>query len=221
MIMNIDSSLQRQSPGIRRRRVHHIRQPSYCLIRLLMLLCIMSSSRTTDRQATTTASSPRYFAFAADHDDTSPVTATTENDQKSVQRRQQEQQDGAGGGREEAKKQASKILLSSSSSATRKQLTLQQIFVRAGKRGLGGGIPGAMAGIVQVLSLMWLRTVTNYQCRYGTSLKQSLITLLNEGGIPRLYRGMGFALIQTPISYVSANGAFFLILFWFPFFCSH
>mmetsp|Transcript_17252 Transcript_17252/g.47173 ORF Transcript_17252/g.47173 Transcript_17252/m.47173 type:complete len:386 (+) Transcript_17252:156-1313(+) len=79
-------------------------------------------------------------------------------------------------------------------------LTLNQILVRAGKRGLGGGVSGALAGVVQVVALMWLRTITNYQCRYGTTFRQALQTLLNEGGIRRLYKGLAFALIQAPIT---------------------
>jgi hypothetical protein len=79
-------------------------------------------------------------------------------------------------------------------------LTMHQVLFRAGQRGLGGGIPGAIAGAIQVLSLMWLRTIINYQCRYGTTFRQALRTLLNEGGIGRLYCGMGFALIQAPLS---------------------
>jgi hypothetical protein len=205
MIMNNASSHQRQkygysSPEMRRRLVRNsiLRQPSSFLV--LLMFCIIATSWTEHQASTVISSSRSSFVFAADHDIPNTSMTDAENDQ-SVQRRQQQQEEGAGR-REVAKKQASKILSSSSSSSATKKLTLQQILIRAGKRGLGGGIPGAMAGVIQVLSLMWLRTVTNYQCRYGTGLKQSLITLLNEGGIPRLYRGMGFALIQAPISYV-------------------
>lgn len=81
-----------------------------------------------------------------------------------------------------------------------KKLTINQILYKAGKRGLGGGIPGAIAGAVQVASLMWIRTIVNYQCRYGMSFKQALTILLKDGGIPRLYRGMTFALIQAPMA---------------------
>lgn len=81
-----------------------------------------------------------------------------------------------------------------------KNMTLNEIFIRAGRRGIGGGVPGFVAGIVQVFSLMWLRTIMNYQCRYGTTFRQALKTLLNEGGIRRLYRGLSFALIQAPIA---------------------
>ena len=80
------------------------------------------------------------------------------------------------------------------------KLTLNQIMYRAGKRGLGGGIPGAIAGAIQVLSLMWLRTIINYQSRYGTTFLQALRTLLNEGGVARLYCGVSFALVQAPLA---------------------
>lgn len=74
------------------------------------------------------------------------------------------------------------------------------IFSKAGKRALGGGIPGAFAGVIQVVSLMWLRTIINYQSRYGMTLSKALESLLREGGVARLYRGLGFALIQAPLS---------------------
>ena len=83
--------------------------------------------------------------------------------------------------------------------AAKEKPSLNQILVRAGIRGLGGGIPGALAGVVQVLALMWLRTTANYQSRYGTTFAYALKTLLREGGIQRLYRGLSFALIQAPL----------------------
>jgi hypothetical protein len=79
-------------------------------------------------------------------------------------------------------------------------MTLNQILRKAGKRGLGGGIPGAVAGLVQTLTLMWLRTIINYQCRYGTTFHQALTILYSDGGIARFYRGLSFALIQAPLS---------------------
>jgi len=81
-----------------------------------------------------------------------------------------------------------------------KTMTLNQILLKAGKRGLGGGLPGAVAGVVQVSTLMWLRTIINYQCRYGTTFRQAFQTLLNDGGIPRFYRGLSFALVQAPLA---------------------
>ena len=81
------------------------------------------------------------------------------------------------------------------------------IFRRAAKKGLGGGIPGAMAGAVQVLTLMWIRTIINYQYRYGTTFRQAFKTLLNQGGFRRFYKGVGFALIQNPLAKFGSTAA--------------
>eukprot|EP00427_Karlodinium_veneficum_P061951 CAMPEP_0169398430 /NCGR_PEP_ID=MMETSP1017-20121227/52640_1 /TAXON_ID=342587 /ORGANISM="Karlodinium micrum, Strain CCMP2283" /LENGTH=253 /DNA_ID=CAMNT_0009503421 /DNA_START=16 /DNA_END=777 /DNA_ORIENTATION=+ len=40
----------------------------------------------------------------------------------------------------------------------------------------------------------------NYQYRYGGNLSSALNTLMNEGGIGRLYKGLPFALVQGPLS---------------------
>jgi len=71
---------------------------------------------------------------------------------------------------DEAKK-AERSLSSSSSSSSSAPPTLSigEIFRKAGRKALGGGLPGAAAGVVQVFTLMWLRTTINYQCRYGSS----------------------------------------------------
>ena len=94
-------------------------------------------------------------------------------------------------------------------------------------------IAGAAAAVVQVCSLMWLRTSMNYQYRYGKfvnpigcgfhcknnncccsywyslftlnlhpggTLSSSLKELYSEGGIPRLYQGLPFALVQGPLT---------------------
>lgn len=78
--------------------------------------------------------------------------------------------------------------------------TMNEILLNAGRKGLGGGIPGAIAGVVQVMMLMWIRTVMNYQSRYGTSFFKALHVLYKEGGIRRFYRGVGFALVQAPLT---------------------
>lgn len=84
--------------------------------------------------------------------------------------------------------------------ATAPKVDFKSIFEKAGKRALGGGKAGASAAVVQVCSLMWLRTSMNYQYRYGGNLQSSLKTLWNEGGIPRLYQGLPFAIVQGPLS---------------------
>ncbi|PSR77522.1 mitochondrial carrier domain-containing protein [Coniella lustricola] len=68
------------------------------------------------------------------------------------------------------------------------------------KRALGGGLSGAAAMVLQVLLLMWIRTIMNYQYRHGSSLTTATKTLYAEGGIRRFYQGTGWALIQGPVS---------------------
>ncbi|KAJ7119683.1 mitochondrial carrier [Mycena epipterygia] len=71
---------------------------------------------------------------------------------------------------------------------------------KALKSALGGGLSGAAAMVIQVLTLMPLRTVMNYQYRYGTSTSQAIRTLYHDGGWTRYYQGMSAALIQGPVS---------------------
>jgi len=92
------------------------------------------------------------------------------------------------------------LLVVEAEQQTPPRMTLWQIIAKAGNRGLGGGIPGAIAGLVQVVCLMWLRTILNYQYRYGISFQKSLQTLYNEGGVQRFYRGISFAVVQAPLS---------------------
>lgn len=74
------------------------------------------------------------------------------------------------------------------------------IVKKAGSKAFDGGVAGASAAAVQVLSLMWLRTAINYQYRYGTTTMEALTTLYTSGGIPRLYQGLPFAMLQGPLS---------------------
>ena len=78
--------------------------------------------------------------------------------------------------------------------------TASAIFGKALGRALGGGIGGAIAGACQVLALMWLRTAMNYQYRHGGGLRDTLALLYAQGGVGRFYQGLGFALLQTPLS---------------------
>ncbi|KAJ3499153.1 hypothetical protein NLG97_g578 [Lecanicillium saksenae] len=73
-------------------------------------------------------------------------------------------------------------------------------FKNALKKALGGGLSGAAAMVLQVLLLMPLRTIMNYQYRYGTSFAMASSTLYNTGGLGRYYDGIGAALIQGPVS---------------------
>lgn len=89
----------------------------------------------------------------------------------------------------------------------KQQANFSEILKKAGKSGIGGGVPGAIAGVVQVLTLMWLRTIMNYQCRYGSTFSQAFKILYNDGGIPRFYRGLSFALFQAPLARFVATAA--------------
>ena len=50
-----------------------------------------------------------------------------------------------------------------------------------------------------IISLMWLRTVMNYQYRYGTSFNQTIKILYNQGGVKRFYYGITFAFLEAPM----------------------
>lgn len=87
-----------------------------------------------------------------------------------------------------------------SSTDTVKQLTPQDALRKAMDQAFRGGVAGAAAQSFNVLAFMWLRTTMNYQYRYGGSLGGTLKNLWKEGGIPRFYRGMVPALLQSPLS---------------------
>jgi len=91
-------------------------------------------------------------------------------------------------------------LLSDAAAAVAPPVDWQSIFQKASKKALGGGKAGASAAVVQVCSLMWLRTSMNYQYRYGGNLQSSLKKLWDEGGVARLYQGLPFALVQGPMT---------------------
>ena len=75
-------------------------------------------------------------------------------------------------------------------------MTTTEIFEKSMKSGMSG----AGAVTVQVCTLMWLRTIMNYQYRHGGTISSSFKTLYKEGGIPRFYKGVGAALFQGPLS---------------------
>lgn len=78
--------------------------------------------------------------------------------------------------------------------------SMKNTFQSVYEKSLHGGITGAGAMSINVLSLMWMRTTINYQYRHGTGTVHALKTLYNEGGIPRFYKGLLPALIQGPMS---------------------
>ncbi|KAJ3384713.1 methionyl-tRNA synthetase, partial [Chytriomyces hyalinus] len=84
--------------------------------------------------------------------------------------------------------------------AAKKANELSFAALNALKRALGGGVSGAAAMVVQVFTLMPMRTIMNYQYKFGSDFKTATGTLYKEGGMVRYYRGLGPALIQGPLS---------------------
>jgi hypothetical protein len=74
------------------------------------------------------------------------------------------------------------------------------ILSKSFDKAINGGLAGASAMVVQVSTLMWLRTTMNYQYRHGISMKDTFTKLYKEGGVRRFYRGLAPALIQGPVS---------------------
>lgn len=78
--------------------------------------------------------------------------------------------------------------------------SIGEIMNKASKKALSGGVAGAAAQAINVCALMWMRTIMNYQYRYGGGLRETITKLYAEGGIPRFYRGLAPGLIQAPMS---------------------
>ena len=60
---------------------------------------------------------------------------------------------------------------------SKSQPPLKKVLADAGKKALGGGIAGALAMVVQVVALMWMRTTINFQHKYGMSTGEALAAL--------------------------------------------
>lgn len=78
--------------------------------------------------------------------------------------------------------------------------TNEDIYKKALNKAFNGGIAGSSAMVVQITSLMWLRTAMNYEYRYGTSTTNTMKILYKEGGIRRFYRGYIPALAIGPLA---------------------
>ena len=75
------------------------------------------------------------------------------------------------------------------------------IVQKAAASAFRGGTAGAVAMVLQVILLMWLRTVINFQYKHGElSIGQAFATLYQQGGIARFYQGAQYALLQGPLS---------------------
>lgn len=83
---------------------------------------------------------------------------------------------------------------------TKRTYSLKSLVHDAVADAISDGKYGAMAGIIQVFLMMWVRTVTHYQHRYGLNAFETIQKLYSEGGIPRFYKGISYAIIQAPLS---------------------
>ena len=75
-----------------------------------------------------------------------------------------------------------------------------EVMKKASARAFRGGVAGFAAGVIQVGSFMWMRTAMNYQYANGGNMLGSIKALYKEGGVPRLYKGVSFAIVQAPLS---------------------
>lgn len=85
-------------------------------------------------------------------------------------------------------------------SAPPQELSVGQVLREASGAALRGGLAGAASQALSVGLLMWMRTIMNYQYRFGGSFRDVLSKLYAEGGVARLYRGVIPALFQAPLS---------------------
>jgi hypothetical protein len=83
---------------------------------------------------------------------------------------------------------------------TRKKVDFNEVMKKASARAFRGGVAGFAAGVIQVGTFMWMRTAMNYQYANGGTMLSSIKALYKEGGVPRLYKGMSFAIVQAPLS---------------------
>mmetsp|Transcript_37692 Transcript_37692/g.70499 ORF Transcript_37692/g.70499 Transcript_37692/m.70499 type:complete len:290 (+) Transcript_37692:92-961(+) len=91
--------------------------------------------------------------------------------------------------------------MADSKAVMKKQITVADILVAAMKRAWKSGSAGFVAGTMQVIAFMWLRTTMNYQYKFGGTFAETLSKLWKEGGVGRLYRGLfPWAIFQAPLS---------------------
>jgi predicted small secreted protein len=85
--------------------------------------------------------------------------------------------------------------------AVSKPTSLPAVLALALKKAWRSGSAGFVAGTMQVLAFMWLRTTMNYQVKNGGTFLATLKKLWGEGGLARLYRGLlPWAIFQAPLS---------------------
>jgi len=105
----------------------------------------------------------------------------------------------------EIQKQIIKVEGQSAASASAPKLQqeeshFKEVLRSSASHALGGGVAGGTAMVLQVSTMMWLRTAMNYQYRHGIGMMQAMRVLYAEGGIGRFYQGIGPALVQAPLA---------------------
>lgn len=88
-----------------------------------------------------------------------------------------------------------------------KHLKWLDVVHRSKEAAFRGGIYAASAGLIQVISLMWLRTTVNYQYRYGVPMVKALRELYLQGGVIRFYKGVSYAIVLGPVCKFGATAA--------------
>jgi len=83
--------------------------------------------------------------------------------------------------------------------------TMGEILAKAKGKALRGGLAGGAAMVINVCTLMRMRTTINFQYKYGMSTREALKHIYNDGGrgingVLRFYRGISPALLQGPLS---------------------
>uniref|UniRef100_A0A7S2FX32 ADP,ATP carrier protein n=1 Tax=Florenciella parvula TaxID=236787 RepID=A0A7S2FX32_9STRA len=87
--------------------------------------------------------------------------------------------------------------------------TLSEALANAKAKAFRGGVAGAAAMVINVTTLMWMRTTVNFQYKYGMGTFEALRFVFADGakdgggtmgGIRRFYRGYGPAILQGPLS---------------------
>mmetsp|Transcript_64949 Transcript_64949/g.120908 ORF Transcript_64949/g.120908 Transcript_64949/m.120908 type:complete len:318 (+) Transcript_64949:68-1021(+) len=92
-------------------------------------------------------------------------------------------------------------LLSAIAVAAAENASVGAVVGAALAKAIKSGSAGFVAGTMQVICFMWLRTCMNYQYKFGGTLKEVLQKLYDEGGVARLYRGLfPWAIFQAPLS---------------------
>jgi len=75
-----------------------------------------------------------------------------------------------------------------------------QVVEYAFHKAIGGGTAGAIAMVMNVFLLMWIRTTISYQYKTGKSTADAFQTLYDEGGMGRFYQGLSWALLLAPLA---------------------